>query len=247
VAGAQTAVTHDAAARFTEGLRVARARRMKLVGLALAMLALVALGSWAVWWSPLLDVRRVEIVGARHVSAAEIRATAAVPMGRPLARLDSAGITHRVESISRIADVAVARRWPHTVRIIVEERTAAVAVPGTGGFVLLDGTGFAFETVGARPAGVPLVVGANAATLGADRVDAVVETLAAIPPAVRAKVTEVAAPSAETVALTLRDGAHIMWGSAQDGARKAVVLTALLRTRARYYDVSVPEAPITRG
>ena len=247
MAGGQTAITHDAAARFTQGRRAGRARRVKLVGLVLVMVAFTALGWWAVWRSPLLDVRRVEVVGAHHVPAAEIRATAAVPMGRPLAGLDAAGIADRVESIARVADVAVARRWPHTVRIIVEERTPAVAVAGTGGFVLVDGTGFAFETVGARPAGVPLVIGADAATLGADRVDAVVETLAAVPPAVRAKVTEVAAPSAETVTLTLRDGVHIVWGSAQDGARKAVVLTALMRTRATLYDVSVPEAPVTHG
>jgi cell division protein FtsQ len=215
--------------------------------LGLFVVALAALGCWAVWWSPLLDVRRVEVVGAHHVPVTEIRATAAVQMGRPLARLDADGIADRVESIARVADVAIDRRWPHTIRIIVEERTPAVAVAGTGGFLLVDGTGFAFETVATRPAGVPLVVGADAAALGADRVDAVVETLAAIPPVIRAKVTEVAAPSAETVALTLRDGVHIVWGSAQDGARKAIVLTALMRTRARLYDVSVPDAPVTDG
>ncbi len=247
MAGGQTAVTHDAAARFTQARQAGRARRLKLVGLALFAVALAALGCWAVWWSPLLDVRRVEVVGGHRVSVTEIRATAAVPMGKPLARLDTAGIADRVKSIARVADVAVDRRWPHTVRIIVEERTPAVAVAGTRGFVLVDGTGFAFETVATRPAGVPLVVGGDAGTLGADRVDAVVETLAAVPPAIRGKVTEVAAPSAETVTLRLRDGVHIMWGSAQDGARKAVVLTALMRTRARLYDVSVPDAPVTDG
>src|SRR4029450_8699166 len=69
VAGGQTGVTHDAAARFTQGRRAGRARRVKLVGLALFMVALAALGWWGVWWSPLLDVRRVEVVGAHHVSA----------------------------------------------------------------------------------------------------------------------------------------------------------------------------------
>ena len=72
MAGGQTAVTHDAAARFTQGRRAGRARRVKLVGLVLFMVALAALGWWAVWWSPLLDVRRVEVVGAHHVSAAEL-------------------------------------------------------------------------------------------------------------------------------------------------------------------------------
>jgi cell division protein FtsQ len=177
------------------------------------MVALAVLGWWAVWWSPLLDVRRVEVVGAHHVSVAEIRATAAVPMGRPLARLSAAGIADRVESIARVADVAVARRWPHTVRIIVEERTPAVAVAGTDGFVLVDGTGFAFETVGARPAGVP-VVGADAANLGAEDWSSAVSRR--LPPShlpFGPKRTEVAAPSAETVALTLGDGVHIVWGS----------------------------------
>src|SRR4029453_8652556 len=94
--------------------------------------------------------------------AAEIRATAAVPMGRPLARLDAARIADRVESIARVPALAVAPAWPHTVRIIVEERTPAVAVAGTGGFVLVDGTGFAFETVGARPAGGAPAVGGGA-------------------------------------------------------------------------------------
>src|SRR5215510_7661712 len=73
VAGGQTAVTHDAAARFTQGLRAGRARRLKLVGLGLFVVALAALGCWAMWWSPLLDVRRVEVVGAHHVPVTEIR------------------------------------------------------------------------------------------------------------------------------------------------------------------------------
>src|SRR4029453_11677866 len=73
VAGGQTAVTHDAAARVAQGRGAGRARRVTLVGLALVMVALAALGWWAVWWSPLLDVRRVEVVGAHHVSAADIQ------------------------------------------------------------------------------------------------------------------------------------------------------------------------------
>jgi cell division protein FtsQ len=92
-----------------------------------------------------------------------------------------------------------------------------------------------------------LVVGADAASLGQDRVNAVVETLAALPPAVRAKVTEMAAPSAEAVTLTLKDGVHIVWGGAQDGRRKAEVLSALMHTKAKLYDVSAPDAPVTGG
>lgn len=224
-----------------------RSRRPKLWALVLALVAAAGFGAWAVWWSPLLDIRRVEVVGIHRLSTDEVRAAAAVPIGRPLARLDVGSIGHRVETISQVADVAVVRRWPHTIRIVVEERMAAVTVAGNGGFVLIDGTGFAFDTTGQRPGGVPLVVGADATSLGQDRVNAVVETLAAVPSAVRAKVTEIAVPSAEAVTLTLKDGVHIVWGGAEDGPRKAEVLTALLRTKAEVYDVSTPDAPVTRG
>jgi cell division protein FtsQ len=37
-----------------------------------------------------------------------------------------------------------------------------------------------------------------------------------------------------------------MWGSAEASERKAEVLTALMRLRAKVYDVSAPEAPTTR-
>jgi cell division protein FtsQ len=233
--------------RFTARARSARAPRRRLVGLVTAAALLAALALWAVWWSTLLDARKVEVVGAHRVPLEEIKATAAVPLGRPLARLDTAAVARRVEKIPLIADVAVSRHWPHTVRIAVEERQPAVAVPAVDGLLLIDRTGVAFDTVSDRPAGVPLVTGENAAGLGASGVHAVVETLAAVPAAVRAKVTEVAVPSADSVTLTLRDGVQVIWGSAEDGARKATVLTALMRTKAKVYDVSTPDAPATRG
>jgi cell division protein FtsQ len=37
----------------------------------------------------------------------------------------------------------------------------------------------------------------------------------------------------------------VRWGSAEDSARKAEVLTVLLRVPAAVYDVSVPELPTT--
>jgi cell division protein FtsQ len=238
-----------AADRFAVRTRSVRSRRRRLVACALAAALLAGLAAWAVSWSTLLDVRTVEVVGTHRVTIEEVKAAAAVPLGRPLARLDTVAVGRRVEQISWVADVSVIRRWPHTVRIVVEERQPAVAVPapGGGGFLLVDRTGFVVATLAEQPAGVPLIVGMDATTLGEAGVDAVVETLAAVPAKVRAKVTEVAAPSPNSVTLTLRDGVQIYWGSAQDGTHKAAVLTALMRRKARLYDVSSPVAPATRG
>lgn len=208
--------------------------------------AVVAGATWAVGWSPLLDIRTVEIVGTHRVTEEDIRAVAAVPVGSPLARLDTEGVRQRVGAVRQVTDVSVVRRWPHTVRIVVAERQPAVAVPDGVWFVLVDGEGVAFDTVSETPAGVPLVVGATAGSLGPARVTAVVEVLAALPAEIRRRATEVSVGTVDSVTVTLDEGVRVVWGSGEDGARKAAVLTALMRTQASVYDVTSPDAPTTR-
>ncbi len=208
--------------------------------------AVVAAATWAVGWSPLLDIRTVEIVGTHRVTEEDIRAVAAVPVGSPLARLDTEGVRQRVGAVRQVTDVSVVRRWPHTVRIVVAERQPAVAVPDGVWFVLVDGEGVSFVTVSDKPAGVPLVVGATAGSLGPARVTAVVDVLAALPAEIRRRATEVSVGTVDSVTVTLDDGVRVVWGSPEDGGRKAAVLTALMRTPAKVYDVTSPDAPTTR-
>ena len=225
------------------GQRPARRLVAGAVGLAL----LGAAAGWAVGWSSLLDVRTVEVAGAHRISADEIRTRAAVPLGTPLARLDTAAVRSRLVEIPQIADVAVTRRWPHSVRITVEERQPAAAVPDGERFILVDLEGVSFETVAEKPAGVPLVVGAPPWVPDSQRVHAVVDVLAAVPIDVRKRTVEISARTVDSVTLTLDDGVRIVWGNAAAAARKAEVLTALMRTEAEVYDVSSPDAPTTTG
>ena len=46
--------------------------------------------------------------------------------------------------------------------------------------------------------------------------------------------------------MTLRDGASVRWGADEGAVRKAEVLQALLRYKAKVYDVSSPDVPTTR-
>src|SRR5690606_10516519 len=85
-----------------------------LVGGAAAVILLIVAGAWAVGWSSLLDVRTVEVVGVHRLAADDIRSRAAVPLGTPLARLDTSAVRDRLIDIPQVADVAVSRRWPHT-------------------------------------------------------------------------------------------------------------------------------------
>ena len=57
----------------------------------------------------------------------------------------------------------------------------------------------------------------------------------------------VVARSRDDVVLSLRGGALVQWGSAEQAEAKIAVLTALLPLKASYYDVSAPDLPTTRG
>jgi len=64
--------------------------------------------------------------------------------------------------------------------------------------------------------------------------------LQGLPPALRAQVAVVRAPSPEQVGLVLRDRRAVVWGNTSDGRAKAVALVALLRLPGHVYDVSSP-------
>lgn len=235
---------HD---RFVSRRRARRLRSLRPAVVVAVLGVLLATGGWLVGWSSVLDIRTVEVVGADRVPAEVIRAKAAVPIGSPLARVDIGAIGARLRQIPQVADVSVVRRWPHTVRILVEERQPAVAVPADDRFVLVDGDGVSFDTVTERPRAVPLVTGVHAASLSADRVAAVLDVLAALPADVRKRATEISVPTFDSVTVSLDDGVRVVWGSADEGARKAEVLAALMRTKAKIYDVTSPDAPTTQS
>jgi hypothetical protein len=62
----------------------------------------------------------------------------------------------------------------------------------------------------------------------------------------RRQVDQLRAPSPVSVSLDLVGGRRVVWGSAEDGDRKATILLALLRRPAQVYDVSTPDVVVTR-
>jgi hypothetical protein len=66
-----------------------------------------------------------------------------------------------------------------------------------------------------------------------------------LPGPVRGRVTGVTTPAADAVALRLRGGITIEWGGPGGAAAKAREAAALLRTGARYIDVSSPSVAVT--
>ncbi len=235
-----TSVRDDAVIDL-QGRRRRRPRAVRWLG-GLALVGLLAGVAWAVWFSPLLAVRSVRVVGAGSVDPATVIAAAGVPVGTPLARVDVTGATARIEALPKVASVEVRRGWPHDLVLAVVERTPVAAVPAPGGGVdLVDASGVAF-THAASPGALPVVRAPDPTGLRSG-----LDVLAALPPALRATVTLVTASTRDDVTLQLTKGATVRWGDASRGAQKAAVLAALVKQPGRVYDVTAPDLPaVTR-
>ena len=223
-------------------------RRWRVVVAVLALAGLAGGAAWALLGSRLFAVRSVVITGTHLVTKAEVLQVASVRLGTPLIRVSTSQIAARVVTIRQVQSVQVTTSWPDRVVIAVRERKPALAVaaPG-GGFDLVDPDGVIVLWAAHRPSRLPLYIGAAAAaSLGGNPdVAAAAAVMRELPAQLRRSIASITAPTPDQVTLQLSNGVTILWGSADDGSAKAEELSLLMRTHARYYDVSAPGTVMT--
>jgi cell division protein FtsQ len=215
-----------------------------VVGVALLVL-LVAGGVWLVYFSSYLAVHGVEVTGAGQLSAAQVERAAAVPEGRPLARVDLDRIRARVQSLAPVKSADVSRQWPDTVLITVVERQPVAVVEIAGQLRGMDGDGVIFRSYAKAPAGLPTVQ--TSADTGSEALREGALVVAALPADLASQVDHVDVETVDEISLKLRDGRQVEWGSSESSEQKAAVLADLLTAvKAKHYDVSVPGQPTTQ-
>jgi cell division protein FtsQ len=236
--------------RRDEGRR--RLRRLAVLGGALAVL-LVGLAAVR---SPLLDVDRIEVVGANHTPVDAVRTASGVRRHAAMTDVDLSRARTGVAALPWVRSVGVTRHWPGTVRVTVTERTPVGTIAAAqGGYMLIDGDGRVLEPVAEPPPGLAVLdgvgtAGAPGTTLDASAGDALT-VLKALPPSLAAQTAAVViSPSGPTVQLVARG--EIRLGSIDDlGAKLVAAQTVLDQVdleRLCAVDVRVPAAPtLTRG
>jgi cell division protein FtsQ len=237
----------DGAAGRRAGRRPARrgAAPWRAAFLVVLAVVIVAGAGWALLGSSLLVVRHVRVSGNRGVPAAQVSAASGIELGTPLARLNSAAAERRIERIPQVLSALVSRSWPDTVMVLIRLRTPQLAVASAAGFELVDAHGVAVATTASRPAGMPLLKSPPARLRDSPAVAAAAAVLTSLPAPVRARVLAVTDTPVAGVTLALRGRVSVRWGDASRAAAKATELQALLRTGARYVDVSSPQAAVT--
>jgi cell division protein FtsQ len=218
-------------------------RRVFAAALALTILAVAG---WALLGPTVLVVRHVRVTGGgTQVSAAAVSDAAAIKLGTPLARLDSAAVARRVERLPQVLSARVTRSFPDTVVIAVRPRVPALAVPTASGYALVDAYGVTVSTAAFRPAGIALLIAPPPVLRGNPLVRAAALVVGELPAPLRAEVKSVSATRAG-VTLQLTGGITVVWGGPAQAAQKAAELGVLLGTHARYYDVSDPATAVTQ-
>ncbi|MEU3524425.1 FtsQ-type POTRA domain-containing protein [Streptomyces sp. NPDC038707] len=237
-----------------------RRRLRRIVILAMAVVLLGAAGAWMVYGSQWLRVRHVPVSGTRVLTPAQVREAADVPVGAPMASVDTGAIEARLRrELPRIDTVDVVRSWPTGIALNVSERTPVLLIRKGGNFVEVDDEGVRFATVSQAPKGVPSLElsaprkGPGAASLrrfGTGRlVRAAVRVAGDLPAPVARTARTVHVRSYDAVSVELGDGRTVAWGSDEQGRAKARALTALMKAApgARHFDVTVPTAPASSG
>ena len=237
----------DATAIIRERRRTQVRRRVIRVAIPILIVLLIAAVVYVVWFSSLFSAKSVHVEGNSQASTEEILAAAQVPLGTPLARIDTDSIRTRVCGVPEVADATVSRDLSGVIQISVTERVGVYVIAMGSGYRVVDSTGVGFLTVPSAPEGLPAVSLTVDNTPESHRLMADAATVVtALPDSVRTRMTWIGADTPDTFTIDLDDGSEILWGSADDSALKAQVIDGLLAVNAHYYDVSSPSHPATR-
>jgi len=210
------------------------------------LLALLAGGVWLVEFSPVLVTRSVRVEGVPSGVVSTIVGRAAVPMGTPLAKVDTRAISRKVIVMAALAEVTVSRSYPGTILIRATLRVPALAVKDPQGQVqVVDAQGVAYATVSAAPKGVPLIDTVESPP-SMESMRAAMTVLRALSPGQRGKVTNVTVLGPNMVTFKLGP-VTVVWGGASEPELKVKVMTALLMQKGvGTIDVSAPRTPVIR-
>ena len=110
--------------------RVNRSYRAHMVkiGVAFAILAVLAAGAAGVYFSNLFAIKQVTVSGVEHLTSAEMTALANVSGDTTLLRVDTGAIANSVMRDAWVADVDVQRVFPDTLNLAVTERSVGAIV-----------------------------------------------------------------------------------------------------------------------
>jgi cell division protein FtsQ len=237
--------------RRIEVQREAGRRRLRVLLVVTSVLSAAGLVFLTVT-SPLLDVDTIRVAGARHVTAAQVKAASGVHVHDHLLFVDTAAVVHRLERMDWVERASVKRDLPGTLSITVAEYTPVAYVRMQSGVMLVAATGHVIAAARTAPARSVEVRGVRRAPGAGEMLSPpdAAGVAGRLPGALASRVVAVDV-GGSNVALDLAGGGEIRLGNTSDLAAKAAsaqaVLARLGTAHFSYIDVSTPDRPISHA
>jgi cell division protein FtsQ len=227
-------------------------RSPRVLAIAAAVVAVVALGWFGLRDSSLVAIDDVTVTGVSGPDASRIRAVLE-DAARDMTTLHvSEGDLHSaVAAYPQVKAIRVATHFPHGLDITVTEHNPVAVIVADGKRVPVSGDGHLLRSV--QPGGIATVQ--MSSVPGGDRLtdpkaNAAVEMLAAAPPALRARVAN-AWTGSHGLSARLSRGPMLYFGTTERLAAKWAAITRVLQdpeaAGALYLDVRIPERTAAGG
>lgn len=206
--------------------------------------------------SPLADVESVDVIGIHRLTLDEIEAELGFEPGVALLRLDFAAAHAALTRLPWFYDASFERSWRGVVTVrVVEQRPVALALHGSGGWVVVSAEGRVLSEPLATPPPLPRLAGiATAPALGQylpDRAKPLLTVSSALSSS-RVAHDELWLDNRSDIWLLLHSGDRVVLGDNSRLATKLAALSTLLAQPTpsfgeRELDVSIPHLPVIRS
>lgn len=224
--------------------RAKRRRRRWILGIGGGVLVVViTVLVWLFLFSSVLNARAVTVEGVKLLEKQQVIEVAQVPMGEPIAVIQTGQVADRVGALSEVKNAFVTREFPNTIHIEVVERRPVFQLRDGGSFDLVDDDAHVVRSGQGRVEGLPE---ASAPKRDARMMRDIATVVDSLSPQVHDSVALVELKTVDRIEIHLASGRTVIWGSADESALKAQVLDPLLTVDAKIYDVSAPNHPTTR-
>lgn len=226
----------------TEIRSLQRRRRLKKVVALIASLLACSTAIYIVYFSSVFALQSISVQGSSIVEGDAIIQAAAIPLGTPLARINSDEVSKKLQVFPSVGSVEVRRVWPSEIVLAITERTPIATMSLNGRWKFVDESGVIYGDSAKIPDGLIPISAPNVAARRS-----VAEVIQSLPVTIKRQVLTVNANTEDSVELTLTGARYVVWGNSTLSARKVEVLEILLQKKAKIYDVSAPNFPTTRN
>ena len=197
----------------------------------LGVLALVGYSAYWTWTSPFFKVSNIEVRGTERMAASTVAETTGL-LGDSMFNADVATAQEALYQQPLINSVRIERDWPHSIKVVIEERKAWGTWEQSGVRYTIDREGVVLG-IGPAPQGAPVIKSSEAGNriigdhVDYQAVDAAAEIYEKLPRQLGTTVAEVEFTRGQGVRVTTTNNQTALFGDSSSIAYKLSVWAAL--------------------